>query len=516
MSFEQPYSVMRRSRLQDREFSLRAVQPADIEAIRKWRNAQMDVLRQSTVITPEAQEIYFAKYIWPGKSSPQPSEILLAIERHGQLIGYGGLVHISWDYQRAEISFLLEPRLERDPPLVAECFTRFLRLIHTLAFEDLQLRRLTTETYALRKVHIQVLEAAGHRFEGRLKSHVLVGGEPCDALIHGLLAAQWRKKLSAIQLPSVLVTSAGGKVPLIHAMQSAAERLLGDCQVWAGDTDPLAPTRWEADAFWHMPPLNDGSLSDLIQNCLQRGISIVLPTRDGELNFWARHREAFAQAGIQVLVSDTAAVDRCRDKLAFARFGREATLPIIPADTSPDAFGQVPLVVKERFGAGSRCIGLKLLPSDAREHARQLSEPLYQPFIHGPEISIDSWVSRQGEVAGVVLRRRDRVVAGESQVTTTFGDEALEAQAVQVIAALGVCGPVVLQAIVVDGALQVIECNPRFGGASTTAIAAGLDSLFWSLAEAFGQHEERVLQRSATNVRQVRSPNDRWIYGSDF
>jgi carbamoyl-phosphate synthase large subunit len=73
-----------------------------------------------------------------------------------------------------------------------------------------------------------------------------------------------------------------------------------------------------------------------------------------------------------------------------------------------------------------------------------------------------------------------------------------------------------LQAIVVDGALQVIECNPRFGGASTASIAVGLDSLYWSLAEALGQHEQRVLQRSATNVMQLRSPNDRLIYGSDF
>ncbi len=315
---------------------------------------------------------------------------------------------------------------------------------------------------------------------------------------------------------SVLLTSASRKIPLLRSLKLAAVRLHPDAKVIAGDMDDLVASRFEADAFWKMPPLSDDAIDALIKGCLVRNIAIVLPTRDGELTFWARHREAFAQAGIRVLVSSESAIARCLDKLAFSRLCSEVALPIIPADTAYDAYGPIPLVVKERFGSGSRGIGLKLLPAAANEHARQLSEPIFQPFINGPEISIDSWVSSQGEVVGVVLRRRDRVVAGESQVTTTFRDEALEAQAIQVVAALGVCGPVVLQAILVKGALKVIECNPRFGGASTAAIAVGLDSLYWSLAEAFGQHEERVFQRSATNVRQVRSPNDRWIYGSDF
>ena len=321
---------------------------------------------------------------------------------------------------------------------------------------------------------------------------------------------------SSIRPFSILLTSASRKTPLLRSLKKAALRLHPDAKVIAGDVDDLVAARFEADGFWKMPALSDDIVDTLIQGCLSRGVDIVLPTRDGELDFWARHRNAFALAGIQLVVSDKPAVDRCRDKIAFARLGLEADLPIIPADTSPDTFGSVPLVVKERFGAGSRGIGLNLLPAAAREHARMLSEPIFQPFINGPEISIDSWISWKGEVAGVVLRRRDRVVAGESQVTTTFRDESLETQAVKVVAALGVYGPVVLQAIVVDGAINVIECNPRFGGASTASIAVGLDSLYWSLAEALGQHEQRVLQRSAINVMQLRSPNDRLIYGSDF
>jgi carbamoyl-phosphate synthase large subunit len=512
----QDYCAMPRTRLVDGELTLRAVQPKDIEAIRQWRNAQMDVLRQSAVITPEAQQHYFAKYVWPCKTNPTPSQILLAIERHGKLIGYGGLVHISWAYRRAEISFLLEPKLEADTRTLAEYFSRFLRMMHSVAFEDLQLQRLTTETYANRHFHIQALVDAGHKLEGRLKAHVIVDGKPCDALLHGLLAVQWRAQHCATELPGLLVTSAGSKLPLIRGCQAAAERLPQGCRVWAGDTDPDAPARWAADAFWHMPRLSHIAPANLIEECLARSINIVLPTRDGELPYWAQHRDDFARAGIQVLVSCPQSIARCRDKLSFARLGQEANLPIIPAHTSPDAFGQVPLVVKDRFGAGSRGIGLQLSPSGAREHARLLEEPVFQPFISGLEISIDGWVSHEGAVAGLVLRRRERVVSGESQVTTTFQDAALEAQALRVLTALDLRGPVVLQAIVEDGELKVIECNPRFGGASTSSIAVGLDSIYWSLAEALGLREPPIFKRSSTEVRQVRAPHDLLIYGPNI
>jgi carbamoyl-phosphate synthase large subunit len=324
-------------------------------------------------------------------------------------------------------------------------------------------------------------------------------------------------KISPTPPYSVLLTSAARKIPLFRSLKKAAERLHPSAKVVAGDIDDMAATRLEADVFWKMPPLSDDALDPLIQGCLARNITVILPTRDGELDFWARNRHAFAKAGIKVIVSSEPAITRCRDKLAFGRFGSEAALPIIPAGTSPDAFGSVPLVVKERYGAGSRGIGLQLMPPAAREHARKLTEPIFQPFVSGPEISIDGWVSERGDVAGVVLRRRDRVVAGESQVTTTFQDVALETQALQALRALELRGPVVLQAIVEEaGALQIIECNPRFGGASTASIAVGLDSLYWSLSEAWGKLDAPIFYRSTNEVRQVRAPQDYLIYGTDF
>lgn len=510
------YQVMPRACLGDKELQIRAIGEADVEDVRLWRNAQMDVLRQNSEISPDAQQRYFAEHVWPDKLLLQPKQVLVGIERHGTLIGYGGLVHISWPYRRAEVSFLLEPKLERDLVELRVIFARFLSLIQELAFKDLQLHRLTTETYAHRLIHIQALEDAGHRFEGRLRGHVSVNGRPMDALMHGILANEWHLRSQTTYMGAVLVTSASSKAPLIRAVKTASTRSPYQWSVTAGDTDPLAPAQYEADSFWQMPRLSDEGLNELIDGCRARAISVVLPTRDAELAFWSRHRDAFAQAGVEVIVSTPEAILRCRDKLSFSRFGLDADLPMIPTAITPDALGDGLFVVKERFGAGSRGIGLALTKLAAIEHARSLQDPVFQPFVSGPEISIDGWVGKDGRVVGVVLRRRDRVVSGESQVTTTFSNAFLEEQAISVLAALQLRGPVVMQAIIVDGGIQVIECNPRFGGASTASIAAGLDSLSWSLNETLGEAVPPTFQRRAGEIRQIRMPVDRVIHDSDL
>lgn len=192
-SGEQAYRAMPRLRLQDRDLSLRAVQPADIESIRQWRNAQMDVLRQTSVISPEAQQRYFAEHVWPQKDKLHPKQILLAIERSGELIGYGGLVHISWPDLRAEVSFLLAPTIELQHHLRSEIFANTLRLLQEFAFLDLSLLRLWTETYSNRIRHIHTLESVGFQLEGRLRNHVVMGNIFLDSLIHGSLSHQWRK-----------------------------------------------------------------------------------------------------------------------------------------------------------------------------------------------------------------------------------------------------------------------------------------------------------------------------------
>lgn len=317
---------------------------------------------------------------------------------------------------------------------------------------------------------------------------------------------------------SVLISSAAAKVPLVRAMKAAVKQIAPDGKVFAGDLNKQAISAHVADDFWLMPPTRNEFLNEIISGLNQRRIDIVLPTRDGELMFWASNANRLAIEGVQVIVAEPGPLHRCLDKLEFARFGAAQDLPFIPAsDCLEDVQGDY-FVVKERFGAGSRSIGLRLDRDAAIDHAKKLESPIFQPYVEGQEISVDAWLDGQHQVKGMILRHRNHVVNGESVVTTTFSDVSFEAQARNMLNALQLRGPVVMQALIdADGCLQVIECNPRFGGASTTSIAAGLASLHWSLLEALGADlASWPFHRIPGEIRQIRTTNDFYVADPDL
>lgn len=202
------------------DFALRPLDDADIEPIRRWRNAQMDVLRQKEPLTREAQQLYFVSTIWPEMELKQPRTILVAILRNGERIGYGGLVHCAWEHVRAEISVLFAPGIAAENSHYRECLTAFLDMLEEIAFDRLGFNRLTLETYDIRSFHIAVLERAGYVREGRLRDHVSIAGEGVDSLLHAKIArergrcgasAYWAGgRTTSIATRSILDPAAGG------------------------------------------------------------------------------------------------------------------------------------------------------------------------------------------------------------------------------------------------------------------------------------------------------------------
>jgi hypothetical protein len=103
------YTCLRRQCISRENKKICTIQPEDIQPIRVWRNAQLPYLRQSHPIEFDEQVKYYRDNIWPTMELERPSNILMSYFEEAQLIGYGGLVHISWEHKRAEVSFLLDP-----------------------------------------------------------------------------------------------------------------------------------------------------------------------------------------------------------------------------------------------------------------------------------------------------------------------------------------------------------------------------------------------------------------------
>ena len=165
-----------------------------MQSIRKWRNDQIDVLRQNQFLTEEDQIEYFNTVIKRTYDEKEPECMLFSLMLKNTCIGYGGLTNIDWISKSAEISFVLDTNQIIESKVYRKHFLAFLNMIISLIFVELEFNRLFTETYDIRPLHIKILEEVGFKLEERLKKHVYIKSSYVDSLIHGFLRDDYAKK----------------------------------------------------------------------------------------------------------------------------------------------------------------------------------------------------------------------------------------------------------------------------------------------------------------------------------
>ena len=332
-----------------------------------------------------------------------------------------------------------------------------------------------------------------------------------------LLVEHYRTNVAALAQDDheigVLISSAARKVPLVRSFRAALLNTMQTGKVFAGDMNPECIAGQFADEVWQMNRLSELDTESLVAECRARRITLIVPTRDGEIEYYARARPALESAGISVHVAAPEQVVACLDKLLFARRCSEAGIPVIETcSVLSDLSRAGDVVVKERFGAGSRTIGLGLTREQAAQHAAGLENPIFQPMVAGDEYAIDLYVNRDGEVVEVVPRQRTQVFNGESAVSITVESPSLVQESIRLAHHFELRGHNVLQAFVKDdGSVLFIECNPRVGGASALSFEAGLDTPAWSLMEAAGQRVAPRVGAYRRGLKMVRYSADRFI-----
>ncbi len=315
---------------------------------------------------------------------------------------------------------------------------------------------------------------------------------------------------------NILITSISGKVPLLEAVKRASRKLDNQGQVFGGDTNCNCTGRYFVDKFWHMPCIKELELNDLTAYCRQHNIRCIIPTRDGDLPFLARHRKALAAAGVRVMVSDEQGINTCLDKLAFYKQLKILGFPVITTTDRIEGLNDFQkaggsYVVKERWGAGSEDILLDLGREEASDRSIPMQSPVFQPFIRGREVSADLYAEQAGTIKGVITRHRKLVVEGESQITCSFRNGPLEDLCRELAEKLNLYGHIVLQVLIDDNNdFHIIEGNARFGGASTLSLALGLDSFYWFFLESCGRNlDDYPFIRSEQEKKLVRYACDK-------
>lgn len=307
----------------------------------------------------------------------------------------------------------------------------------------------------------------------------------------------------------VLVTSISRKVPLLQAVKKSLHAFGHNSRLIGTDSNPNCIGRYFVDDFLELPPLDTLGQESLLKICKQKEINAIIPTRDGELYFWSTMQNYLAEHGVFVMISPPKAIEICRDKYLFYQFLKEKGFTVVPTTLDINESEFTEYVVKERAGAGSRKVGLNLTPEEALKHSKLLEQPIFQPYIQGEEFTIDLFLDHAHQVKGCVIRRRDLILEGESQVSTTLQESHLEKLIVKAAETLQLSGHVLFQAIrqAPTHHFYIIECNPRFGGASTLSVAAGLNSFTWFFHEVLGETLPPFI-RSPEELRLVRHAED--------
>jgi RimJ/RimL family protein N-acetyltransferase len=173
-------------------FSIVPIRFEDRMDILKWRNEQIYHLRQDKPLTEIDQEHYFSNVVAKLFEQEQPNQILFSYLENGVCVGYGGLVHINWVDKNAEISFVMNTKLEKD--YFNFHWKIYLGLIEKVAFKELNFHKIFTYAFDIRPKLYEALESVDFTKEAVLEEHCFFDGKYLDVIIHS------KKKINSLEL----------------------------------------------------------------------------------------------------------------------------------------------------------------------------------------------------------------------------------------------------------------------------------------------------------------------------
>lgn len=293
-------------------------------------------------------------------------------------------------------------------------------------------------------------------------------------------------------MKNVLVTSSASKVLLIKALKEACEKY--GIELITSDLTRDNPSSYFSHAHVILPVMSHPEyLATLLSICKDKDIGFIIPTRDDDLLWFAEHENTLQQQGIRVCQSSAEAIQICNDKIRFHAFCLQHKLPV-PENYSHLEEIKFPCVLKLRKSSASH--GVKIVRTKEQLDSEILlageftKDYFVQQFIADKEYTVDAFFDASGEMVVAIPRERIQVANGESSVSKTADIP----QLVQIVKELGsnirFFGHITVQAFCSEGGVvNLVEVNPRFGGASNLGIVAGVCSPRRLLASIAGDTE---------------------------
>ena len=320
---------------------------------------------------------------------------------------------------------------------------------------------------------------------------------------------------------SVLVTAVGapGAAGIVNALKRNGER---EVSVFGVDMNPQASGRPFVEGFWRVPRGSEpGFVDEIIETAQEFETQVIVPLSTEELFAFASARERIREVtGAVTVVSSKDAIETANEKGRLFSKLSAAGVPTpehVVVRTPDELMGacsklghpDTPVCMKPSFahgGRGFRVIEdssstdemlLKRKPENASISVAEaerllagLAEPvemLVMEYLPGRELSVDMLCSK-GEMLVAIPRSRDEIRSGISFRGTVIESEEAVDVCRRICDAIEFDGPVGAQLREDrDGALKVLEINPRLHGSVVLSVAAGVNLPYLAVKGALGE-----------------------------
>lgn len=300
-----------------------------------------------------------------------------------------------------------------------------------------------------------------------------------------------------MKLINVLLTSAGRRAYIVDYFKSCN----GIGQVHASNSDYTIALQ-RADAYFISPLIyDDNYIPSIIKYCREHDITAVLSLFDIDLLVLAKHRKAFDDAGIRLILASASFVEICNDKWRTYQFIRSLGLQTpqsylhITDVKQAIASGELsyPVIMKPRWGMAS--MGIYKVANDLElevftekckrdifgsylkyESSMTADDAIiYQEVMVGEEYGLDVINDLEGNYIGTFAKQKVTMRSGETDLGRTADPQPFESATRKIAEYSKHEGILSVDCFKTEKGIYIIEMNCRISGHYPLAHLAGVN-----------------------------------------
>lgn len=279
---------------------------------------------------------------------------------------------------------------------------------------------------------------------------------------------------------NILVTSIGGDIAqsIINILRSHYQgiRIVG-CDI---QEQPFFANL--VDVFDVIcDPENPAYISELEVICRKNNIDIIIPVSDSEIKFLSYYPFTL---DIPILKVSPEIVEISLDKFKTSKFVSDI------GDFSPKTFLNydpenltLPIIVKPRFGRGSKDVRLCSNVEEVNFHSHLLESPIFQELLlpNDREITCGVYRNRNHETHVIQLQRR--ISGGRTNWARVVSIDSISIMCEEIAYRLDLLGSINIQCILTSSGPKVFEINPRYSSSVAMRHKLGFSDLVWGIEE---------------------------------